>query len=449
MRDHKNVREFRILLRGLLLLIVVTLVMSGCGAAYSESTPKSHSLKRSGREIANLQEKPLAAVKPSVPVPLKYSPVGQMSNITQASQPSTLTAKDKEFRKIVYLTFDDGPSTVTAKVLKILKLEGVKATFFVLGNGAKSHPEIINAIWEQGHAIGNHSYDHNYHDLYSGFTHFWNQIKKTEEIIRGITGTRPQLIRAPGGTSGHFDDTYFYLLKQAGYLVTDWTVDSGDSKRRGVPASEILKESVPNTTASRVVLLMHDGGGHGESAKALPAIIARYKAAGYTFGVLDNRVEPVQFRVASSSVGIGRTKPSVSWIASNITANSALFQVEKPLVLEVGNQEIKLKAGEYRIDQGQYIVPMRAVIERLGGKANWDVELHSGKATLNGRSFLADVKNKELIFDGVNGEPSIRKGKVEMMGGVIWISLRDLLEIVEHPPLAASVTSEERRVKAD
>ncbi|WP_052087846.1 polysaccharide deacetylase [Paenibacillus wynnii] len=438
MRDNKKARSLGLVLRGLLLMIAVMMVISGCGTSQAASI-----------RTTKLQEKSPVHARQIVPATIKYSSAAQQPNTPQVSPTPAVASKDNESRKIVYLTFDDGPSPVTAKVLDILKREGVKATFFVLGNGAKSHPEVISDIWEQGHAIGNHSYDHNYHELYSGFTRFWNQIKKTEEIIRGITGTRPQLIRAPGGTFGHFDDTYFYLLKQAGYIVTDWTVDSGDSKRRGVPAAEIIKDAVPNTTSSRVILLMHDGGGHEESAKALPQIIARYKEAGYTFGVLDNQVKPVQFRVSSSNAGSEGAKPSAAWIASNITANSALFAVGKPLVLEVGKQETKLKPGEYRIEQGQYMVPMRAVIERLGGTANWEAGIRSGKATLNGRSFLADVNNKELTFNGVNGEVSVRKGKVEMIGGVIWISLRDLLEIVEHPPLATTVTSDERRVKAD
>jgi len=437
MRDNKKARGVGIFLRGLLLMIVVIVAATGCG-------------NENYKETAKLQEKllPGTAIKPSHSLTTKNPLVTQKTMTAPVSQTTFVAAKEKESRKIVYLTFDDGPSPVTIKVLDVLKREGVKATFFVLGNGAKSHPELINAIWEQGHAIGNHSYDHNYHELYSGFIPFWNQIKKTEEIIRGITGTRPQLVRAPGGTFGHFDDTYFYLLKQAGYIVTDWTVDSGDSKRRGVPAGEIIQDAVPNTKDSRVVLLMHDGGGHGESAKALPSIIARYKAAGYEFGILDAHVKPVQFRVSSSLAGSQRSKPSAAWIASNITSNSALFEDRKPLILEVGIQETKLSPGEYRIKDGQYLVPMRAVVERLGGKVNWDIELRGGRANLNGRSFLADVKNNELVFTGVNGEESTRKGNVEMIGGVIWIPLRSLLELVEHPPVSISVTSEERRIKA-
>ncbi|WP_410513403.1 polysaccharide deacetylase family protein [Paenibacillus sp. BR2-3] len=450
MRGNKKAGSRRPMLRGLLFILVIILAIAGGASGIIDLELKPHPLQAASLKTGtpNLQEKPPAAASQIISAGVKNSSAAAELNITQASRISPVKAKINATRKMVYLTFDDGPSPVTPKVLDILQREGVKATFFVLGDGAKSHPELINAIWEQGHAIGNHTYDHNYSELYSGFTQFWSQIKKTEEIVRNITGTRPQLVRAPGGTFGHFDDTYFSLLKQAGYLVMDWNVDSGDSKRRGVPADEIVKEAVANTTDSSIVLLLHDGGGHEESAKALPEIIARYKAAGYTFGVLDNDVKPVQFRVSSRIADTGRIKPSAAWIGANITANGTLFEDGKPLVLEVGKLETKLKPGEYLIDQGQYRVPIRAVIQRLGGQVSWDKASRSGTITLNGRSFLADVGNKELIYKEINGEITVKPETLNMFGGAMWMSLRDLLEILGHPPLAVSATAEERRVKA-
>ncbi|QWU18199.1 polysaccharide deacetylase [Paenibacillus sophorae] len=351
-------------------------------------------------------------------------------------------------QKIVYLTFDDGPSAVTPKVLEILRREQVKATFFVIGDQAETRPELINAIWEQGNAIGNHTYDHNYKDLYSGFTHFWSQIKKTEEIIRQITGARPQLVRAPGGTAGHFDDTYFHLMKQAGYLATDWTVDSGDSVRRGVPASEILKNSVQNTKSSRVVLLLHDGAGHQESAKALPEIIKKYKAAGYVFKTLDGSSEPVQFKAHPGKGAAKRTKPDEAWIAANITPNAALFAPGKPLAVVAGMLQASLQPGEYRIENGQYIVPLRAVVERLGGQVNWDIGTHSGLAVLNGRTITADTDGGGLAFTAGGGDRGAIASEVTLRGGAIWLPLRDLLESAGHRLLGATSVPEERRVKA-
>lgn len=451
MKGIKNADNHRKLIRGLLLTVVLFMVILGSSTGENSNSWKFHSLQTaqaSSTEIVLVKNKLSAAVTqekpPIIPIP-KATSVVQVSKTSV--QPAVTTAVKKE-TKTVYITFDDGPSANTANVLDILEQADIQATFFVLGNQAKSRPELINSMWEQGHAIGNHTYNHNYDDLYSGFTNFWSQIKQTEEIVRGITGVRPQLIRAPGGTFGHFDHTYFQLLKQAGYEVMDWTVDSGDSKRKGVPAAEILKASTADLKSSRVVLLLHDGGGHEESVKALPDIIARYKAAGYVFDVLDERVEPVQFRVSSKANTLEKVKPSETWIASNISLNAELFAPGKPLVLEVGRLETKLDPGEYSIQKGQYMVPLRVVIERLGGEVSWDPMNRSGKVVWKGQEFIVDVEKEELSLKLADSTQKVTQARVEMQGGSIWVSLRELLETADHPPLNISVTEMERRVKA-
>lgn len=98
---------------------------------------------------------------------------------------------------MVYLTFDDGPSKLTDEILSILEEQQIKATFFVLGEHARKSPEIIYRTAEAGHVIGNHTYNHEYNELYESFTAFWGQIKETEEILREITGSRTSLVRLP------------------------------------------------------------------------------------------------------------------------------------------------------------------------------------------------------------------------------------------------------------
>ncbi|WP_239004710.1 polysaccharide deacetylase [Paenibacillus tepidiphilus] len=385
------------------------------------------------------------------------SAVPEVKN-TALSATESGSAPEQKSPKMVYLTFDDGPSAITPKVLDILREQKIKATFFVLGEQARTRPELINALWEQGHAIGNHTYNHNYSDLYSGFTRFWTQIKQTEEVLREITGSRPQLVRAPGGTYGHFDAAYFSLMKQAGYTVMDWTVDSGDSRRRGVPAADIVRDSLEGLGDSEVILLLHDGGGHEESVKALPEIIRRYKAAGYSFGVLDNSVRQVVFRVSSSAEKLQRAQPPAAWVAANIVPNAALFASGKPLVLEVGLQEARLEAGEYLVEQGRYLVPLRAVIERLGGDVSWDAATRSGRVVWNGRSLTADAQNRRFTAtlkagtgkEGFRkeGAGEVRAADIRLIGSTLWVPLRELLEMSGHPLRQAGVTAEERRVKA-
>ncbi|WP_199620279.1 polysaccharide deacetylase family protein [Paenibacillus alkalitolerans] len=200
-------------------------------------------------------------------------------------------------RPTVYLTFDDGPSKLTPQVLDILKEHDVKATFFVLGELAEAREETVRRIAGEGHALGNHTYDHEYENLYSSFLHFWEQVRKTDETLTRIAGQRVRLLRAPGGTYTNFDSHYFSYLQEAGYIIHDWTLDSGDSKRRGVPAGEIVRNVKRARLSHEVNLLMHDGSGHKGTVEALPEIIRYFKGKGYSFEVLTEKVKPVTFRV--------------------------------------------------------------------------------------------------------------------------------------------------------
>ncbi|MBB3113252.1 peptidoglycan/xylan/chitin deacetylase (PgdA/CDA1 family) [Paenibacillus phyllosphaerae] len=198
--------------------------------------------------------------------------------------------------KVVYLTFDDGPSKWTPEVLDLLAKYKVKATFFVLGQSAERAPEVVKRIVREGHGLGNHTYNHKYEELYHSFMGFWTQVKKTDDILTRLTGKQVTLLRAPGGTYTNFDAFYFQYLGEAGFRIMDWNVDSGDSKRSNVPAEEIIRMVKQTKLAKEVTLLLHDGAGHEQSVKALPAIIEYYKAKGYRFAVMNEETKPVTFR---------------------------------------------------------------------------------------------------------------------------------------------------------
>ncbi|QGG57910.1 polysaccharide deacetylase [Paenibacillus sp. B01] len=217
-----------------------------------------------------------------------------------AGQPGAVAAKAKPAAaaKTVYLTFDDGPSEHTAQVLDILREQGIKATFFMVGRQVKAHPELVQRTREEGHAIGNHSYDHDYNQLYGSFQGYARQTLLTEQALLDA-GVATTLVRAPGGTYTNFDEGYFRAMREAGYTMADWNVDSGDSKRIGVPAAEIAAGATSAALKREMTVLLHDGTGHGESVKALPAIIAFYRAHGYAFAALDGGGEAPVFPVAA------------------------------------------------------------------------------------------------------------------------------------------------------
>jgi peptidoglycan/xylan/chitin deacetylase (PgdA/CDA1 family) len=303
----------------------------------------------------------------------------------------------------IYLTFDDGPSKLTGKVLDILKKEDIKATFFALGDEAEAHPALVKRIVEEGHTLGNHTYDHVYKDLYSSYDAFWSQLKHSEQIFYEIAGVKPQLVRAPGGTATNFDAFYFYYLDQAGYLIHDWNIDSGDSKRVNVPVEEIVQTVERTPLKHEMTLLFHDGTGHGATVEALPQVIQYFKNKGYTFAPLTSEVKPSQFSVTklkwNRSMSFShyqelsgeshdyalakqvRVKQDdegqlvhQSKVAAEEAAEALALKNAMPLHVKLGPREWTLEQGEYDWNGQRIEVPLRSLMEQMGGQVAWNDE---------------------------------------------------------------------------
>ena len=195
-----------------------------------------------------------------------------------------------ENESVVYLTFDDGPDDkITPQILDILKAENVKATFYVCGNMVEAHPDVLKRIFNEGHAIGNHSYNHNYNDLYASPWNFMEQIIQTDNAIKNVIGVRPFIIRAPGGAGGMFSANYYTMVADCGYVEHDWNVLTEDATPSRPNASQqinnVLKylgDQPPRT----VILLMHSNSDKVETVKALPDLIHMLRDWGYKFGVV-------------------------------------------------------------------------------------------------------------------------------------------------------------------
>lgn len=205
-----------------------------------------------------------------------------------------LTTPDPFYgNKIIYLTFDDGPDEEnTPIVLDILNENNIKATFFVVGTSIGKNPEILKRIYNEGHAIGNHSYNHIYRELYQSVTTYTEQLHHNDEIIKNVLNLRPHISRAPGGSAGHFTKEYWDTLKNQGYIEVGWNISSGDASN--ATATQILNNIISQTEKntflwSHAILLMHDSRGHEETVKALPHIIKFYKEHGFEFHVINSK----------------------------------------------------------------------------------------------------------------------------------------------------------------
>lgn len=178
--------------------------------------------------------------------------------------------------KTIALTFDDGPSPETLKVLEILRQQKVKATFFCLGAMLREYPAIAKKVVQEGHAIGNHTWHHYYRDV--DLRTAANEIDNTAVHIYRATGTKSLLFRPPGGRLKNGLADY---AKKKNYVVVMWSIDPKDFQQ---PPAATLANTVISQAHAGGIVLLHDGGGRRqETLKALPILIKTLKQKGYQF----------------------------------------------------------------------------------------------------------------------------------------------------------------------
>lgn len=193
--------------------------------------------------------------------------------------------------KRVFLTFDDGPSSsITPKILDILKKENIKATFFTLGTMIKSNPEILKREYDEGHYIANHGYSHVYSKIYSNSTNVLEEYDKTNKLIQqAIKNSEYQsnVFRFPGGSvGGYYNDIKIQakkILKENQIAYLDWNALTNDAD--GANTKEEILKNLKLTCKEKdsVVLLMHDAPNKDLTAQTLPDVIKYLREQGYNF----------------------------------------------------------------------------------------------------------------------------------------------------------------------
>lgn len=197
-----------------------------------------------------------------------------------------------EFHGTIYLTFDDGPGPYTDELLDVLAKYNVKATFFVTGSG---DDETIAREYKEGHAIGLHTFSHDYSYVYSGVDEFFDDLYRVQERVKNITGYTSYLMRFPGGSSNtvsrrydgktHIMSTLVDEVGARGFTYFDWNVTSGDA------GSAWTAEEVGDNVIDRLieygdsVVLQHDIKDF--SVAAVERIIQYGLTTGYEFKKLD------------------------------------------------------------------------------------------------------------------------------------------------------------------
>ena len=216
----------------------------------------------------------------------------ERSAIRLESEP--VLAKEDAGKKVMYLTFDDGPSQNTEQVLDILDEHDAKATFFV----TNEFPDYVSLLKEEvrrGHVIGVHTYSHDYAEIYQSTDAYFADIEQMQAVIREQTGRATKILRFPGGTSNtvsaRYCDGIMHTLSEEvtrqGYAYYVWNATNGDGDT-GLSADALVAQAKREIGSQEVVmLLMHDGAGNEASVEALPEILRYCQEQGYEFRVID------------------------------------------------------------------------------------------------------------------------------------------------------------------
>ena len=233
---------------------------------------------------------------------LTYTATDSSGNTAQATRNVTVEKVEANTGDVIYLTFDDGPSSdVTVRILDTLKANGIKATFFICDYDEDKLP-IIKRMIDEGHTIGIHGYSHNYSEIYTSVDAFMENINKLKNKLKEDTGYDAFVIRFPGGSSNTVSEKYCQgVMTQLAQRVTDdglmymdWNVSSGDAEGNNRPVNLIIGNVTGGFKHGRNnVVLMHDTSAKQTSADALQSIITYGKNNGYSFYPISKDTIPV------------------------------------------------------------------------------------------------------------------------------------------------------------
>lgn len=186
--------------------------------------------------------------------------------------------------KIVYLTFDDGPSPVTPQILDILAKNDILATFFVVGTNVERYPEILKQTILAGHSVGIHSYSHKYKEIYQNGQTLTRDINLCLQAIKKVQSNfTTSLYRFPGGSFNLSQDLKS-AVKVLGYNYYDWNASCLDAELKDYDYQDLVNACISTScNRKKIILLAHDASTKLRTAQALQGIIDYYKSQDYIF----------------------------------------------------------------------------------------------------------------------------------------------------------------------
>ena len=274
------------------LLINSQYVESGATAIDEKDGDLSNQLKISG-EVNTAQEGTYYITYSAVDTKGNEGVAKRTVIVKKESTPTVpaTPVQNVEKKGVIYLTFDDGPSSnITPKILDILKQKNVKATFFIINYNAAGE-QLVKREINEGHTVAIHGYSHDYAQIYKSDEAYMQNLTKLQERIRASTGYTATITRFPGGSSNTISKKYNIgimtrltkLVVQKGFKYFDWNVSSGDAGGAS-NSDQVYNNVISGLSKNKAnVVLMHDFSTNQKVLEALPRIIDYGLANGYSF----------------------------------------------------------------------------------------------------------------------------------------------------------------------
>lgn len=289
MRKRKKVKNKRKAMRYLTVFIII-FVLFFLRTSYKYYKKTASDVVEAGNFSESIL---LMSEKSAVNLALEYE-----KKLIQAEQERQAELEEEQRKELAqeqnkrkaFLTFDDGPSEkVTCEILDILKEYNVKATFFVVGNLAEKNPEVIKKIYQEGHAIGNHTYSHRYDYIYKRTSNFLKELESTENVLKGILGENfeTKIVRFPGGSFGDKKAIFRKAVIDKGYTYYDWNSLNGDAEGHHIPKDKLINRFKSTFYGQKeLIILMHDMDAKYTTPESLPYIIEYLQDNDYEFYTL-------------------------------------------------------------------------------------------------------------------------------------------------------------------
>ena len=226
------------------------------------------------------------------------------SNETTSENPDLDKKVSHDMKKVIYLTFDDGPSyKVTDRVLDILKEKDVKGTFFLIGSQIEGREGVVKRIYDEGNSIGLHTYTHKFNKIYCSEDKFIQEMLACRIQINNVIGISPNIIRFPGGSSKHLNNRCLKKLHDNNFKVYDWNMDNTDGLNPKLSPYNLYRKAIKGSDKlSKVILLLHCTDMNNNTCEALPEIIEYYKSKGYEFKTITEDTQEPYFPIPRRTV---------------------------------------------------------------------------------------------------------------------------------------------------